>query len=201
MKRLLLVAVVALLAVPAAQGKGPTRVCGASGCLDMATEAETFGGAVRLSIAPGTPTLGAVAPAPYFRIDGIGGPQVWVPSRNALRVGDEWVAPLANELALLRDKTAGLAPFGVPRHASAFVDWNRVRNGDGYIRLATLGVPVAAAPRGTRWIDVWVMGGDSPWNDGSIRISVSRNGYLLRDGRVLRIPVSLAKRVLARKPL
>jgi len=201
MARLLLVALVLLVVAPAAQAKGPTSVCGSSGCAELASEAATFAGALRLAVAPGTPTFGAVAPAPYFRISGIGGPWVWVPASNALRVGDEWVAPLENELALLREKTAALTPYAPPRHALAWVDWNRVRNGDGYLRLVTAGIPVAAAPAGTRWVDVRVTGGTSPWNDGSIRLAVARTGYLLRDGHVFRIPVALATRVLARRAL
>ena len=198
MKRLLLVAVAALVAAPAAQAKGPTRVCGASGCLDLATEADTFGGAIRMSLAPETQTLAAVAPAPYFLISGITGAHVWVPSRGALRFDDAWAAPTDAELALLRERTAGLAAFQPPKHATAWVDWETVRNGDGYLKLATAGKPAAAAPKGTHWVDVRVMGGQSPWNDGSVRLAVSSNGYLLRDGKVFRISKALAKRVLAR---
>jgi hypothetical protein len=198
MKRLLVLALLALVMAPLAHAKGPTRICGASGCVDLASEADTFGGAMRMSLAQGTASLGHVAPAPYFRISGITGATVWVPSANALRFAYSWAAPTDGELALLHEKTTGLAPFQPPRHALVYVDWDVVKNGDGYIKLATIGAPVAAAPATTRWVDVHVMGGNSPWNDGSVRLSVARNGYLLRDGRVYRIPVALAKRVIAR---
>ena len=198
MKRLLALAVLVLVMAPSAQAKGPTRICGASGCVDLASEAETFGGAMRMSLPAGTPTVGSVRPAPYFRISGITGATVWVPSANALRFAYAWAVPTGTELALLRDKTAGVVPFQAPKHAVVFVDWEVVKNGDGYIKLATLGKHLAAAPRGTRWVDVRVMGGNSPWNDGSLRLSVARGGYLLRDDEVYRIPVALAKRILSR---
>jgi hypothetical protein len=198
MKRLLALAVLVLVVAPSAQAKGPTRICGASGCVDLASEAETFNGALRMSLPPGAPTLGIVRPAPHFHISGITGATVWVPSANALRFAYAWAPPTDSELALLRDKTAGLAPFQAPKHAVVYVDWEIVKNGDGYIKLATIGTHVADAPRGTRWVDVRVMGGNSPWNDGSLRLSIARGGYLLRDEEVYRIPVGLAKRILAR---
>jgi hypothetical protein len=198
MKRLLALALLLLVVAPAAQAKGPTRICGASGCVDLASEADTFNGVMRMSLAEAAATLAAVRPAPYFRISGITGATVWVPSANALRFAYSWAAPTDGELTLLREKTAGMTPFQPPRHALVYVDWEVVKNGDGYIKLATIGAPVAAAPAKTRWVDVHVMGGNSPWNDGSVRLSVARNGYLLRDDRVYRIPVVLAKRVIAR---
>jgi hypothetical protein len=197
-KRLVALAVLVLLVAPAAQAKGPTRVCGANGCVDIADEASTMGGAVRMSLAAGTQTLATIAPAPYFRIHGITDAEVWVPSRNVIRFVDAWAAPTASELALLQEKTVGLVPYQPPKHAVAWVNWERVRNGDGYLKLVTIGVPVAAAPAGTRWVDVRVFGGVSPWNDGSVRLAVSPSGYLLRDGAVFRIPNTLARRILAR---
>ena len=200
MARLLLLAVTVLVLVPAAQAKGPFQVCGASGCAELA--AETAAWPVRMSIAPGTPTLRAATPASYFVIHwGHGALGFWVPSAGALRLNGSWVAPLDGELALLRDKSAGLTPYAAPKHAVAYVSWERVRNADGYVKLVTVGTPVAAAPAKTQWTDVRVMGGTSPWNDGSVSLSISRTGYLLRAGDVFRISPQLAKRVLARLPI
>ena len=204
MTRLVLVAAaVATLALASgAQAKGDFEVCGAAACVLLAPATAAL--PIRLSIPPGTAALPAVRPAPYFRIRWGHGPlAVWVPSATALLLdgSGSWVAPLDSELALLRDKTAGLTPYAAPVHAVAYVDWERVRNGDGYLRLLTAGTPVAAVPPGTRWVDVRVMGGSSPWNDGSVSLSVSRSGYLLRVGSVYRISPALARRVLARRPL
>jgi hypothetical protein len=200
MRRLFLVAVMALAAAPAAQAKGPFEVCGATACVELAPETAAF--PVRLSLEPNTPQRLRVAPAPYFNVRWGHGPlAVWVPSAQAIRINGLWVAPTPAELALLQDKTAGLAPFAPPRHAVAWVNWQTVRNGDGYLKLVTIGKPVASAPSGTQWVDVRVLGGASPWNDGSINLSISRSGYLLRDGSVFQIDRSIAGRVLARRAI
>jgi hypothetical protein len=69
------------------------------------------------------------------------------------------------------------------------------------VKLVTVGTPVAAAPAKTKWTDVRVLGGTSPWNDGTVSLSISRTGYLRRAGDVFRISPQLAKRVLARLPI
>jgi hypothetical protein len=200
MARLLLVAVALLVFVPAAQAKGPFQVCGASGCAELAPETQPW--PVRQSLAPGTSTHRAATPPSYYEIRwGHGTIGVWVPSAGALLLDQSWVAPLDGELALLREKTVGVTPYTPPKHAVALVDWDRVRNGDGYLKLVTVGTPVAAAPTGTRWVDVRVMVGITPWNDGLTALSIARTGYLMRDGQVFRISSKLAKRVLARLPL
>src|SRR5258705_4683243 len=200
MARLLLVALAILVFVPAAQAKGPFQVCGASGCAELAPETQAW--PVRMSLAPGTATLQAAAPASYYVIRwGHGAIGFWVPSAGALLLDQSWVAPLDGELTLLRDKTAGVTPYAPPKHAVALVDWDRARNGDGYLRLLTVGTPVAAAPATTHWVDVRVMGGNTPWNDGLTSLSIARTGYLMRDGLVFRISPQLAKRVLARLPI
>lgn len=38
---------------------------------------------------------------------------------------------------------------------------------------------VGVRPAGTRWLEVWVRGGYTPWNDGTSLVSVSRKGGLL----------------------
>jgi hypothetical protein len=202
MRRLLVVAAVALVLPAAAHAKGPFQVCGASGCVELASELQPF--AIRLDLA-GTPQLPpSPPPGPYFTVRwGHGLAGFWVPGPNALFLSSvsEWVSPLETELALLRDRTTGLTAFPPPKHAVAMVNWDRVRNGDGYLRLLTVGTPVAAAPSGTRWVDVRVMGGASPWNDGSVSLSIARSGYLLRANRVYRISPALARRVFDKRPL
>jgi hypothetical protein len=199
MVRALAIGALVLSFVPAAQAKGPVRVCGASGCVELAPEAQP---AAWLSLPSGTATLLTVRPSSYFTVRWDHGLlAVWVPSANALGLNGEWVAPLDTELALLQEKTTGMTPFPPPKHADAYVDWERVRNGDGYLKLLTVGTPVDTAPARTRWVDVRVMGGNSPWNDGSVSLSVARSGYLLRGGHVFRISPALARRVLARLPL
>ena len=201
MSRLLFVAAAVLAFVPAAQAKGPFELCGASGCVELAPETSPPSW---LSAAAGARLLPAVGPAPYLRIRwGHGEIAAWVPSAGALFDGAAaaWVSPLDSLEALLREKAVGLTPYAAPVHAVAYVDWERVRDGDGYLRLMTAGTPVGATPARTRWVDVRVMGGTSPWNDGTVSLSVSRSGYLLRAGRTYRISPVLARRVLARRPL
>jgi hypothetical protein len=204
MRRLLFVAAFVLVLPGAAQAKGPFQVCGASGCKALSPETQL---PVRLGIEAGTQALTGVAPASYFTIGfaDFGAFAYWVPSAGVLRIVPQndtpvWVTPLESELALLVEKTSGMRPYAAPRHAVAWVDYERVRNGDGYLRLLTAGTP-ALAPVGMKWVSVRITGGVSPWNNGSVSLWVSRSGYLKRDGQVLRIAPALAKRTLARLPL
>jgi hypothetical protein len=202
----------ACVAVPSAAAKGPFQVCGATGCAELGPEAAP---PVRLGADAAAAVVGPVAPASYFvvRFAEFGSALAyWIPSAGLLRlsqtqggaVHNVWVATLPAEDALLRDKAAGLTPFAAPAHLAVTVNYTAVRSkdADSYFRLFTIGTPLASEPAGVVWQPIWVHGGASPWNDGLSSFAVSRKGSLLkRDGQVLRISASLAKRIRAAQPL
>jgi hypothetical protein len=205
---LAVVAAALVLAVaPAASAKGPFQICGASACAVLAPEGQP---PIRLfTVDPATPSASAPAPAPYFliRFADQGSPLgYWIPSASMLRVQGQpwrWVAALPSEVALLGETTAGLQPLAPPARPTTFVGSYPVKRSTGYLRLLTMGTPMAQAPANTRWLDVWFMGArSSPWTDGTTSLQVSRRGgYLKRDGHVFRIPLAVAKRVRGRLPL
>jgi hypothetical protein len=196
----------ALCVAPSALAKGPFEVCGPSACAELSPETQL---PVRLGVAASTPTLAPVAPAPYFVIRFHDFPDAlayWIPSAAVLRLAPQngsavWVAPLPSEASLLREKTGDLRPYAAPTNVLAAVDGRRVSGGDGYLRLYTIGR--AAKPVGAGgWLPIWLLGGQSPWNDGTNRVAISRRGsFLRRDGRVVRIPPALARRIRAALPL
>jgi hypothetical protein len=201
-----LAAAVPLTVAPSALAKGPLQVCGASGCLDLGPETDT---SKWVGTAPGASSLAPPAPAPYFvlRFGDFGGTQAyWIPSVSVLRTFQStsvvWatVAP-ETEAALVR-LTAGLQPYAAPKRAIAFVDYANVKRGDTYLRLYTIGRPVASPPASTVWLGIWLHGGTSPWTDGMSSFWISKTGSLLkRDGQVLRISPAIAKRIRAHLPL
>lgn len=209
---LLLILLAACVAVPSAAAKGPFQVCGATGCAELGPEAAP---PVRLGADAAAAVVGPVAPVSYFvvRFAEFGSALAyWIPSAGLLRlsqtqggaVHNVWVATLPAEDALLRDKAAGLTPFAAPAHLAVTVNYTAVRSkdADSYFRLFTIGTPLASEPAGVVWQPIWVHGGASPWNDGLSSFAVSRKGSLLkRDGQVLRISASLAKRIRAAQPL
>jgi hypothetical protein len=207
MRRLLVVAALALVLPAAAHAKGPFQVCGASGCVLLGEETHP---PVRIiGVDPSTPAVAPARPAPYFviRFSDFSEPLAyWIPSASALRLVSQnatgqWVATLPAEDSLLRDKAAALKPFAAPTRVSAFVDYEPVKRSNGYLRLFTIGAQAATTPS-TRWLEVWVRGPQSPWTDGTTLFWISRRGsFLKREGTVFEIPATVAKRIRARLPL
>jgi hypothetical protein len=130
----------------------------------------------------------------------------WGTKASALRIVSQngpsgWIAIRLDEAALLADKTAGLRPYSPPLRVKAYVDWEPVKHPSGWLKLATVGEP-AAVSSSRKWLEIWLVGGSSPWNDGSAHLAISRTGnYLLRDGAVVTIPKQVADRVRKRLPL
>jgi hypothetical protein len=202
-----LILLLALAFVPSAAAKGPFQVCGSSGCATLSDETQT---PVRLfGVPPSTPTIAPPLPAPYFVIrfaDIDESLAYWVPSASAIRIVPQnapaaWVATLPAEEALLRDKTAGLRAYAPPTRVTAYVDYEPVKSASGWLKLATIGKPATlTAPR--KWLEIWFVGGRSPWNDGRLQLRISRTGnYLMRDGVTVALPKQIADRVRRRLPL
>jgi hypothetical protein len=206
MRRVLVVLALFLVAVPAASAKGPFQVCGASGCAVLGDEMQP---PVRLFGVPDGPTIATPAPAPYYVVkfaDIAETLAYWVPSVSALRIVPQhgtgaWVSALPAEVALLRAKTTGIRPYAPPTRVDAYVGYDHVARAFGWLKLATVGKPVAlSAPRA--WLEITFFGGHSPWNDGSSQLRIARTGnYLMRDGVTLTIPKLVADRIRKRLPL
>jgi hypothetical protein len=202
------VAAAALLVVaPSALAKGPLQVCGASGCVELGPETDA---GKWIGSAPGASSLAPPAPAPYFvvRFAEFGGAlSYWIPSASVLRTFQStsvvWSAVTPETQAELARITTGMQPYAAPKRVVAFVDYDNVKRGETYLRLYTIGTPVAAAPPGsTVWLGIWLHGGTSPWNDGMSSFWISAKGNLLkRDGQVLQISPAVAKRIRAHLPL
>jgi hypothetical protein len=207
------VTAVALFLAPGAQAKGPIVVCGSTGCARVMSEAALASAArpIRLfGVDSATPTRAPISPTPYFvlRFSDFPGPLAfWIPARSTLLLRPQeqpqvWLEALPREVALLREKTAGLRPYRAPKHAVAFVDDELVPKADSYLRLFAVGTRASSASVAATWLPVRVTGGQTPWNDGRTAFWVARRGGLLkRDGVILSIPIALAQRIRSRVPL
>jgi hypothetical protein len=201
---LLAAAVSALVVAPSALAKGPLQVCGGAGCAVLGPETDAglwLGAATATTIAP--------SPAPYFvlRFSDFGGTLAyWIPSASVLRTFSSgpprWATTAPEQQSALLRATAGLQPHAAPTSAVAFVDYANAKHGETYLRLLTIGTPVAPPPASTEWLGIWLHGGASPWNDGMSSLWISKKGSVLkRDGQFLRISPAIAKRIRARLPL
>jgi hypothetical protein len=212
---LALVAAAAIVLVPRALAKGPVLICGATGCAPLGDEQS-----IRRWLPGYYPRTARVAPALpssycVIRFAEYGGTLAyWIPGGGVLRVGSGrivfWARPHPDDLTALQTATAELEPYAAPRAARAAVDadpgksveMRSVRGGDTYLRLYSLGQPVARANGPSSWLQIWVMGAPTPWTDGQNSLWISRRGaLLLRDGTIVRIPISIAGQIRERAPL
>jgi len=202
-------ALAGLAVVPSALAKGPFQICGADACAQLAPETSP---PVRIfGLQPSIPRTAPPAPAPYFviRFADVGGALgYWIPSVSKLRLVSQsgiggWVTPLPDETALLVEKTAGLVPYPPPTRYKAYVQLEPVKRPAGYLRLLTMGTPVASTPHVSDWLIVWFGAGTTPWTDYTSMLYVSKTGSFLKreDGTILRIPAGTAKKIRARQPL
>jgi hypothetical protein len=200
-------ALAALAFAPSAFAKGPFEICGVAGCAVLGSETQppvrVFGGMSRV------PHVAPPAPAPYYviRFADIDAPLAyWIPSVATLRIVSSsargiWIGTLADEETLLRDKTAGLQPYAPPTRVDAAVQFKAVKRTTGYLRLFTIGTPVATPQVG--WLMLWLSGGNTPWTDYTNVFWISKKGSFLKrdDGTVVKIPAAVATKIRARLPL
>ena len=208
MRKLLVVASVALALAPQALAKGPISLCGVDGCAPVGT-VETSPvprlGEDAIQIAP-------VAPVPFFKLqlDGISGLiGYWIPSGSVLRLSETqggpaiWLQPRVDEVAALVKAAETLRPFAAPKRATVAVNNTIVLHSSTYLRLFTIGVPVATWSGANGWLPIYIWGSDTPWTDGLNFMSISRNRSFLKraDGDVVKIPARVADRIRHRLPL
>ncbi len=202
------VALAGLVLAATAQAKGPIQLCGPASCAPLGSETAP---PIPLGAGPEMQLVPPVAPTGYYEIrfadvEGVLG--YWVPAAGAVRLRDAvglaaWVAADANQLALLQQASAGIAAYTAPTKADVWVNGAFVRSPVGYLRLFSVGTPVATWAGNGGWWKIFISARRStPWTDGANSVWISRKGsFLKRDGQVLWIAPSLAKRIRARLPL
>jgi hypothetical protein len=142
------------------------------------------------------------------------GPQVgtayFIPATGEIRTVDSlstehalW-AKLSSKLgARLRKLAQKVKPYAAPKKLRmVFVKDQTAARPSSYLRLYTIGTPTRSAPSVTSWIGITLLGAPTPWTDGKNVLSVSSSGaYLKRDGQLVRIPASIAKRIRRAAPI
>jgi hypothetical protein len=218
MKRLVVLAVLALAVVPGAAAKAPPngfRVCGASACVAITgNDAEHL--AIRMFYSSWSTRWNAPpSSSPFYRLhwawDTSGPVQTayYVPSANAVHVAPETYGRLGNPFgwavleeesrAILSSLTSSLDPVPGATPAWVTVGGKLAKDPESYAVLWSVGKPAFAWPR-SGWLLVRIVTNvSSPWSGD---LSISRRGTLLmRDETIFRIPRTLAKRVRARVSL
>jgi hypothetical protein len=204
----LVVISLAFAIAPQALAKGPIILCGAGLCAPVGTAETTpvrWLGEDDGHVAP-------VAPAPFFKLqlDGISGLiGYWIPSSSVLRLSKSqggpavWLQPRFDEVAALTQAAETLRPFAAPKRATVAVNNVIVRQSSTYLRLFTLGVPVATWTGANGWLPIYIWGAETPWTDGLNFMSISRAGSFLKrgDGDVVEVPARIADRIRHRLPL
>lgn len=209
MKRLVLVAALALALAPQAFAKGPVVLCGAGGCNRLEDETAS---AVRYWGDAGDPRVAPPAPAPFYKLEFADLPGVlayWIPSAGVLRLSLAqagpviWSPALPDETTLLANAAAGLTPFAAPRTVTVAVDNRAARRPATYLRLYTLGTPVQSWRGARGWLPIYLFGDETPWTDGLTFMWISKHGSFLKrgDGDVMRIPARVAAEIRHRLPL
>jgi len=203
----------ALAFAPQAFGKGALHLCGADGCVFLAPEGPD-GPPVPLG-GRASDSIGPVAPAPFYTLTFAEIPNeaiaYWIPGAGVVRVrapasGALWLPVDADARALLEHAAAGLTAFAAPSACSALVDHRLARGGASYLGLYTAGTPTVRWPRSVVWVPLQIFGSlgnaPTPWTDGINSLWIARKGgYLRRDGQVVRISPTLARRIRARLSL
>jgi hypothetical protein len=208
MRKLVLAGIAALVLTAAAAAKGPVQVCGADRCVALGAEGAL---PVPLGLTNTMRQLPPAAPSPYFltRMPHLGAIGYWIPSAGVYRLRTQkaraaWIRLEPAQAALLRQATLGLDARGAPsRFEYVHVDGETVAQPRGYMRLYTIGTPVAAARGAGGWLTIFASTeAHTPWTDGMNQLAISRRGaYLRRDGQIVRIPQAIADRIRARRPL
>jgi hypothetical protein len=216
MKKLMLVAVVALLCAAPANAKEllGAQLCGASGC---ATERqaglfEGHGGPLGdgMSAAPaqaGPWYRGALLLGDHGKVFGHytfyyvpdgrlvvqpgmdGQTTTWLKAQGAL--GD-----------LLERLAARLRPFPTPKLVDVAINGRHAADPQSYLRLYSIGGEAQTYPSDTRSVQVVLETAKrTPWSDGNNLVVYPGSNLLLRDGEIVSIPGDVANRVASGESL
>lgn len=215
MKKLMLVAVAALLYAAPAQAKEllGAQLCGPGGCVT-----ERQAGVLDGRNGPFGGELGAPAkPGPWYRgylLAGDRGQVVgkllfyYVPGTGQVvqpgRLGESsvWTRPEARLAALVERLAARLEPFAAPRLRSVTVNGASVADPQSYLRLWTLEGKPTTYPTSIGSVEVVFFSDPaSPWSDGNSMVAYPKSHLLLREGRLVSLPGPLAANLAAGRSL
>ena len=212
MKRLVLVALVALVAAAPANGKELSRavVCGADGCNTITDRDQ-----LRTLIVHGDRTLPPPAPGPFYSVE--------LGTRDDVQdyTWTIWYAPAAKAIAVVNENnnivwhpagaagfdraSRGLAPFPRPRLTKVRIGGRVITEGAAtYLRLFTQPARGAVGdPTLTDWVEVDLLSArPTPWTVGRSEFSFSAAGRLLeRSWQLVALPESIADAIAAGEPL
>jgi hypothetical protein len=200
-KRLALLALLMLVAAPAAQAKGPIQACGPNSCVTLAAEVDGMRWLMGLPGGAAIPPTSSYYVVRFADVGSVLG--YWIPSASVVRfVGTSAIGTWTKtDDAQLRAATAGVPAFAAPRRPTVHVNYENVRGDATYLRLFTIGTQVSPPTR-VSWLPIWISGRSSPWTDGFNDLRISRKGsYLYRNGLVFTIPPATAKQIRSLQPL
>jgi hypothetical protein len=209
MKKLMLVAVVALLCAAPANAKEllGAQLCGAGGC---ATERQAG-----LFEGHGGPLGGGMvaAPAqagPWYRGALLLGDRGKVFGRYAFYYVPEgrlvvqpgmdgqtttWLKAEGSLAGLLERLAAKLHPFPAPKLADVAINGKLADDPQSYLRLYSIGSKAETYPTDTRSVQVVLeTARRTPWSDGNNLVVYPGSNLLLRDGEIVSIPRDVADR-------
>lgn len=132
----------------------------------------------------------------------------FIPAAGEVRIygpgGNAFWSKLPSEVtARLRKIVRTVKPYGPPVALSQVViNDSSADRPSSYLRLYTVGARTPTVPTGTAWTPILFFGPTSPWTDGRNSLSVSRrSAYLKRDGELVRISASIARRIRRARPI
>jgi hypothetical protein len=191
----LLLAAAALLAPSAASAKElvSATVCGATGCRTVTDEATLN------EIPGGEAVTGLGAPAPYYRLQLVGGEPnghrfgfttYYVPSSNAMSFSEDGLYRLhpisgARANGVMRRVTEGIEPYAAPRITTAVVGGRRVAGAaaQSYASLLTAGERTQLGPSPDDWVAIDLRSRrPSPWTAGRSELMFSKSKNLIEVG-------------------
>jgi hypothetical protein len=113
-------------------------------------------------------------------------------------------ARLSSKLAArLRKLVRNVKAYAAPKKVSMVLVGDQVvARPSSYLRLYTTGTPTRSSPNVKRWTGITLSGAATPWTDSKNVLAVSSTGgYLKRDGQIVRISASIAKRIRRAAPI
>jgi hypothetical protein len=214
MKKLLLVAVVALVCAAPASAKDilGLQVCGATGCEQE--KGPQISGVVREG--PGGPLSdngAAVAPAKpgaWYRVyalfgDGRDGivrariPFYYVPgARTIVQPGQggmttTWMRANAAWQATIERVAAKVTPFAAPAITRVSLNGDTAAEPQTYLKLYTVGDKATTYPKDVESIQIVLESKRrTPWTDGNSIVLYPKSNLLVRDGEIVSIPGDLS---------
>jgi hypothetical protein len=209
MKKLMLVAVVALLCAAPANAKEllGAQLCGAGGC---ATERQAglfegqggpLGDGMVTPPAPVGPWYrGALLLGDHGKVYGRFAFYYVPDGRLVVQPGMDgqtttWLKAHGALGGLLERLAAKLRPFPVPKLVDVAINGQLASDPQSYLRLYSIGSEAKTYPTDTRSVQIVLETADrTPWSDGNNLVVYPGSNLLMRDGEIVSIPGDVAAR-------